>query len=1068
MKKFRRKLSKKAKILLCIIPVVIICAATFLAHQIYAYSGENEFNANGIKYYDPDGCAKDGGGTSTKLAGNTIEEKVWNYLIAKGFNDAQAAGIMGNFQAESGMNPVRQSTDNSSCWGIAQICTSSGQYENSRQAFIDAGLGKYLGPGVIYSEAGGQEHIPAEDIDKVITTMLDFIFKICDENRYIYDGTYTEWLKTAKTPEESAEIFMVTYERAVCYVSKWGDRCVRPEHVGSMWDSRYDGYQDLHKRRNYAVEFYEKYAGNGTTSTSTSSSLGSTTGANVTIIGDSITYGSENAIKSKMPDADIRAQVSKHMFMDAAEGNGGDSGATILADIVSKNELRDVLIIALGTNDPGYLKSDEIQTKIIDKAFEEGNASKIIFVNNAQATNADAYGKNNDVLTSIASSNPDVAVADWATLVKNTPSLLGSDNIHPTAEGQEEYAKLMYEAVGALSGSQTSNSSNCNCAPGSTAAGSFSGGLTDEQAQNLADDYNNGEISRWSTPGNEQYDVLNNCVSFSKYIIRVMTDLEWGGGNGRDTVNKLVSSNSGLESGTEPKPFSIFSTENHTGFIVAVNGDDVLAVEAAWPYSGNPQGHNGQLRRYTKSTLMSGYTFAYIEDHLDSAKFSAAIGSGAISTTSSSSAAIVNASWENGWIVSGIEGYKKEYFEDYGVTPVDSSYLGNYSTSSPKNGSTGPNKILLHSVEGRNESSGIAVYGKSNAALSHFTVDLKNKKTYQHLPINKPACGVVSHDYSSGIQIEIMGFSTSASAGFTEDWYLESDSSFGDAEWAYLAKLLVAISDETGIPLSSEVDWSKVERMDATAYKEYEGVVGHRHVPDNSHTDPGNIWDKLSEQLSKIQSGNTNGECSTTSSWVGDFPFMFQGGSSPWAGESYDGGHYSDSGCGITSMAMVVSAITGNFTAPTDLNSKHSCDTTDKSWCLMEWAELYGFEGVKVTDEKGLGTGSSDQEIEQAISQYLRDGWMIVVAGRKSSGYYSETPRNPFSGAGHYVVFYGIESDGKWLIADPAGPGRGWSAECTSLTSCTPHDNAIDPYDLIPNGIQRGGGSGVIVYAFKK
>lgn len=1069
MSKNRRKFSKKTKIILAVIPIVLVFASAFLAQKIYAYSGDNEFNANGIKYYDPDNCSPDGGGSSTKLPGNTLEEKVWNYLSARGFNDAQVAGIMGNFEAESGMNPVRQSIDNSSCWGIAQICTSSGQYEASRQAFIDAGLGKYLGPGTEWSGPDGGEKIPAEDLDTVIDIMLSWILKICDENRYIYDGTYTEWIKTAQTPEEAAEIFMVTYERAVCTLNGiFADRCFPPEHIGSMWDQNYDGYQDLDKRRVFAREFFEQYAGTGTTASSTSSSLGSSTGANVTIIGDSITNGAQDSIKEKLPDADIRSKVSKHMFMDASDEYGGDSGATILADIVQKNELRDVLIIALGTNDPGALSVDEIQSKIVDKALNEGHASKIIFVNNSETRLPEKYAQNNEVLNAVASQNPNVSIADWAGIIKKNPTLLSSDETHPTAEGSKEFAKLMYESVGALSGSQSSNSSGCNCATGgSTGSGDISGGLTDEQAQSLANDYNEGEISRWSTPGNEQYDVLNNCVSFSKYIIRVMTDLEWGGGHGRDVVKNLVSANAGLESGNEPKPFSIFSTENHTGFIVAVNGDDVLAVESAWPYAENPQGYNGKLRHYDKSTLSSGYTFAYIQDHLDSSKFGAAIGSSAISTTSTDSSAIVNASWQDGWITQGIEGYKKEYFADMGVTPIDSSYTLNYSTNSPKNGTTGPNKILLHSVEGRNESSGIAVYNRSNAPLSHFTVDLKNKKTYQHLPINKPACGVATYDTSSGVQIEIMGFSTSASAGFSEEWYLENDDSFGDAEWAYLAKLLVAISDETGIPLTSDLDWSKVSRMDGNAYVEYEGVVGHRHVPENSHTDPGNIWDKVSEQLSKITSGNTNGSCNGSSSWSGKFPFMFQC-EGEWAAARYARGDYCDSGCGITSAAMTVSAITGQLVKPTDLNQKRSCDTTVDSSCLLRWAEDYGFEGVSVTKELNLGTGSSDDQIVQGINKYLKNGYIIIIAGRRALGRYSEELRNPFSDSGHYVVFYGIDGDGKWLIADPAGTGRSWSAKCTDIGECEPNDNAMEPYSLIPDGIQRGDGTGTSIYAFRK
>ena len=39
------------------------------------------------------------------LTGKNSEEKIWNYLKAQGLTDAGAAGLMGNLQAESGLNP---------------------------------------------------------------------------------------------------------------------------------------------------------------------------------------------------------------------------------------------------------------------------------------------------------------------------------------------------------------------------------------------------------------------------------------------------------------------------------------------------------------------------------------------------------------------------------------------------------------------------------------------------------------------------------------------------------------------------------------------------------------------------------------------------------------------------------------------------------------------------------------------------------------------------------------------------------------------------------------------------
>ena len=40
------------------------------------------------------------------LVGNTNEEKIWNFLKGKGFNDCGVAGLMGNLYAESGLSPT--------------------------------------------------------------------------------------------------------------------------------------------------------------------------------------------------------------------------------------------------------------------------------------------------------------------------------------------------------------------------------------------------------------------------------------------------------------------------------------------------------------------------------------------------------------------------------------------------------------------------------------------------------------------------------------------------------------------------------------------------------------------------------------------------------------------------------------------------------------------------------------------------------------------------------------------------------------------------------------------------
>lgn len=47
-------------------------------------------------------------GAITSLSGSSTQAKVWNFLKSKGFSDAQAAGVMGNFEQESKFNPAAE------------------------------------------------------------------------------------------------------------------------------------------------------------------------------------------------------------------------------------------------------------------------------------------------------------------------------------------------------------------------------------------------------------------------------------------------------------------------------------------------------------------------------------------------------------------------------------------------------------------------------------------------------------------------------------------------------------------------------------------------------------------------------------------------------------------------------------------------------------------------------------------------------------------------------------------------------------------------------------------------
>lgn len=59
--------------------------------------------------------------------GNTNKDKIWNFLIGKGFSRAATAGVMGNFEWESGYNP--EAENEIGAYGIAQWLDRRGNLE---------------------------------------------------------------------------------------------------------------------------------------------------------------------------------------------------------------------------------------------------------------------------------------------------------------------------------------------------------------------------------------------------------------------------------------------------------------------------------------------------------------------------------------------------------------------------------------------------------------------------------------------------------------------------------------------------------------------------------------------------------------------------------------------------------------------------------------------------------------------------------------------------------------------------------------------------------------------------
>lgn len=417
----------------------------------------DKFAANNIMFYDPDSCENQGGGIvggEAVVSGSTAAEKVWSGLKSMGLTDEVVAGIMGNMQHESNsFNPAQHEGSFKSQWGSFDLggnsSTSYGlgliQWSFGRRINVynyikekSPGLLKYLDDPFTYSYENGSAYGCNGDC---------FIRKAANENEvnalYSLELTFlvNNELKTTKSYAPVLEKTTV-YEAAKYFL----------EHI----EIPKNPYIEYHRERaTDAQKYYDQF--HGKTSFGAGSTGGTSTsvidGSKVTIIGDSITEGAKSSLQSQLAGADIHSQVSKNFSKDSS---GNEAGTTILQKLVNNNQLRDILVFALGTNQD-YLTQADID-KVLDLA---STASKIIFVTNH--TNTNNYDNNNELFKKAATDHADkVAIADWASVVRGKESQLLSDGTHPNSEGTKLWVETV---VGAIGGAAVGTTADTCCDP---------------------------------------------------------------------------------------------------------------------------------------------------------------------------------------------------------------------------------------------------------------------------------------------------------------------------------------------------------------------------------------------------------------------------------------------------------------------------------------------------------------------------------------------------------------------------------------------------------------------------
>jgi len=142
------------------------------------------------------------------VSGDTPEAKIWNFLIANGFTHEQAAGIMGNLQAESHFSSSVVEYSGGGGYGIAQ-------WTAGRRSLLE--------------EAAARQHVAVSDL----VFQLGYLLYDMQHRRTMYYTHYhTVWdaVMAQTTIAGALLVFHNEYEQS--YLMNYGDQAVLDARLG--------------------------------------------------------------------------------------------------------------------------------------------------------------------------------------------------------------------------------------------------------------------------------------------------------------------------------------------------------------------------------------------------------------------------------------------------------------------------------------------------------------------------------------------------------------------------------------------------------------------------------------------------------------------------------------------------------------------------------------------------------------------------------------------------------------------------------------------------------------------
>ncbi len=596
-------------------------------------------------------------------------------------------------------------------------------------------------------------------------------------------------------------------------------------------------------------------------------------GEEITWIGDSYSTGAQALIESSFPGisfggttntADSTIQACKNVATDTScnANPTNPSALKVLKREIENGNLKSWLVMAVGTNE-GWSAESIAELKQILSAAPD---TRVIMMT-SKTMNSD-YLESNERVRRLVNEEDNFYLADWAAVAKD--EYFAADAVHPVSNGgYEEWVDTISNAfpVKTVSSGEIEGTGNfAKILTAKNADKSFFNGEGDVPSARWNDTDTASMYQLVDTYGDLAYQ-LGDVVGMPWIAILVQMRYEdpdsvcgrnnfWGNGCDPSHAYRGGATIQGRNLGEGFTQYGQTLLNGHHDQAIGIS-DPKEYLEKIGPtwVQGDPNGPGyGSIEAMKKSVDALQAFVDSSEGQKLVKQFGNYHGGGLAAACRCGETAASDAKWEDGWLVDdSIEGIKKQDVNGAADLDEPANPKDSFATEDGK-----PNKIILHTTEGT--TNGYDAYPAGDKYPAHFIVDLKKKEGYQNFAIDQPALAVKEMDREGPIQIEIVGFSDPTSNGYTPEYDVNN---FSEEDWDYLVTLLRAISEKTGVPLTSSVVWGKSgARMGVEEFIEYEGILGHMHVPGNDHTDPGNIWQYVDAAIER--SGGYDAACGSS------------------------------------------------------------------------------------------------------------------------------------------------------------------------------------------------------------